>query len=83
MSIARIGRQGQPFDKRVFEKIKTFHAKYPEIILQVDGGVSLENAQRLISLGVSNLVVGSALLKVNDPSSEFAKFEKLEGLHVM
>ena len=78
MGIARIGRQGQPFDRRVFEKLKVFHAKYPKLMLQVDGGVSPENAHRLLSLGVSNLVVGSALLQAHDPSAVFAKFEELQ-----
>ena len=78
MGIARIGKQGQPFDRRVFEKIKVFHAKHPQIVLQVDGGVSLENAHRLLALGISNLVVGSALLKAHDVAEAFALFEALQ-----
>ena len=78
MGIARIGKQGQPFDRRVFEKIKVFHAKHPQIVLQVDGGVSLENAHRLLALGISNLVVGSALLKAHDIAGAFALFEALQ-----
>jgi len=46
--------------------------------LQVDGGVTLENARRLIMLGVSNLIVGSAILTAKNPVAEFAKFEALE-----
>lgn len=78
MGIARIGRQGQLFDKRVLEKIKTFRAQHPEITLQVDGGVSLDNAKELLSLGVSNLVIGSAILRAKDPSAVVAKFESLQ-----
>jgi ribulose-phosphate 3-epimerase len=78
MGIARIGRQGQPFDRRVFEKLKIFHEKYPKLVLQVDGGVSLENAKRLIALGVSNLVIGSALLTAKDVAAAFAEFEVLQ-----
>jgi ribulose-phosphate 3-epimerase len=77
MGIARIGRQGQPFDHRVIDKLKTFHAKYPNIVLQVDGGVTLENARQLLALDVNNLVVGSALLKAHDPAIMFNKFEEL------
>ena len=78
MGIARIGSQGQLFDKRVLEKIKTFRAQHPEITLQVDGGVSLENAKELLNLGVSNLIVGSAIINAKDPSAVFAKFESLQ-----
>ncbi|MEK7554105.1 MAG: HisA/HisF-related TIM barrel protein, partial [Patescibacteria group bacterium] len=71
-------RQGQPFDKRVLEKIKTFRAQHPEVTLQVDGGVSIENAKELLNLGVSNLVVGSAIVRAKNPSAVIAKFESLQ-----
>lgn len=77
MGIARIGRQGQPFDERVFECLRIFRERHPDIPLQVDGGVSLGNAQKLFALGVANVVVGSALLRASDPASVFAQFESL------
>lgn len=78
MGIARIGRQGQPFDHRVLEKIRVFRGRHPEIPMQVDGGVSLDTARRLIALGVSDLIVGSALLRAPDPAATFALFEALQ-----
>ncbi len=81
MGIARIGRQGQPFDHRVLEKIRVFRGRHPEIPMQVDGGVSLDTARRLIALGVSNLVVGSALLGAPDSAATFALFEALQNPH--
>ncbi|MSU74461.1 hypothetical protein EXS57_01645 [Candidatus Kaiserbacteria bacterium] len=77
MGIAHIGRQGQPLDQRVFEKVRVFHSRHPSIPLQVDGGISLESAKKLLSLGVSNLVVGSHLLKAGDPTAAFVAFEEL------
>ena len=35
----------------------------PDIIISVDGGVSLENASFLVGAGADRLVSGSALLK--------------------
>lgn len=78
MGIAQAGRQGQPFDERVFEKVRVFLDRHPGFPVQVDGGVSLENAKKLVGLGVTNLVVGSALLRANDPAAAFAAFEALE-----
>ncbi|MHB1162912.1 MAG: hypothetical protein ACYCZZ_00050 [Minisyncoccota bacterium] len=78
MGIARIGRQGQPFDSRVFDRVRAFHARYPEMALQIDGGVSLENAEELLASGASNLVVGSAILRAEDPSAALAAFEALQ-----
>jgi ribulose-phosphate 3-epimerase len=77
MGIAKIGRQGQPFDRRVVEKIRVFHKRHPDIAVQVDGGVSFANAKELLALGVSSLVVGSAILKASDPAAELSKFEAL------
>lgn len=78
MGIVRIGRQGQSFDERVFEKVRIFHARHPDIAVQIDGGVSLANAKKLIACGVSNLVVGSAILRASKPASVLAEFEALQ-----
>lgn len=77
MGIARIGRQGQPFDERVLEQIRVFRERYPDIPLQVDGGISLGNARKLFALGAANLVVGSALLRASSPAAALAELEAL------
>lgn len=81
MGIARIGRQGQPLDRGIFERVRSFHARYPEVSLQVDGGVSAESARALRVLGVSDLVVGSGLLRAGDPAAAFAAFEGRRSLY--
>lgn len=78
MGIARIGRQGQPFDRRVIDRIRAFRAQHPGLPVQVDGGISLENARDLVALGVSNLIVGSALLRASDPAALVKMFEGLQ-----
>jgi len=78
MGIARIGRQGQPFDTRAVKKIREFHSRHPNVPVQIDGGVTLANARELIALGVTNLVIGSGILKANSPAETFAAFEALE-----
>ncbi|MEA2701864.1 MAG: ribulose-phosphate 3-epimerase [Candidatus Parcubacteria bacterium] len=61
MGIARIGKQGEPFAPAVLPKIHAFHRKYPDMLIQVDGGVSRETAPRLLAAGASRLIVGSDL----------------------
>lgn len=78
MGIAHIGKQGQPFDTRVLEKAVIFHTHHPGIPLQIDGGVSLANAKKLLGLGITSLVIGSGILKAEDPAAEVEKFEALE-----
>ncbi len=77
MGIAKIGRQGQPFERRVLERVKSFRAKYPRLAIQVDGGVSQHTAKDLFAAGVTDVVVGSALLKAADPEKAFDELEKL------
>jgi ribulose-phosphate 3-epimerase len=78
MGIARIGRQGQPFDNRVLEKIRSFHSRHPEIVIQVDGGVSLDTAEKLIASGAQHLIMGSALLKAEHPEAVIEKIHTFQ-----
>jgi ribulose-phosphate 3-epimerase len=70
MGIARIGKQGEPFAPEVIQKIHDFHRKHPDMPIQVDGGVSRANAQRLVEAGTSRLVVGSDLWNAPDLAAE-------------
>lgn len=81
MGIKRIGLQGQPFSSDVFNQIRRFRAKHPDTPVQVDGGVSLDVASRLLQLGVSRLVVGSALWQATDPKAMFKQFQELSEQH--
>jgi ribulose-phosphate 3-epimerase len=77
MGIKTIGRQGQPFDERVYEKVRLLHARYPHLPIQIDGGVSVEVGKKLVALGASHLVVGSGLLTSGNPAQALASFEAL------
>lgn len=78
MGIDAIGKQGQPFDRRVIGKLRAFHAKHPHLPLQVDGGVSLLTAGDLVSAGATRLIIGSALMRASDLRAEIEKFEALQ-----
>ena len=74
MGIAKIGFQGVPFDERVYENISKIRDVYPTMPITVDGGVTLENAQKLADAGATRLVVGSAIFHSNDPRSAYQDF---------
>lgn len=61
MGIATIGHHGEKLDERVFAKIESLRATYPDVKISVDGGVTLEKASKLIEFGADRLVVGSAI----------------------
>ncbi len=77
MGIDTIGKQGEPFDARVLQKIRTFKEKYPKMPLQVDGGVSFETAPRLLAAGVQRLIVGSAFWESSNLAETFKKMSAL------
>jgi ribulose-phosphate 3-epimerase len=77
MGIAHIGRQGEPFDPRVLHKISVFHAAHPDMVIQVDGGVSLQTAPDLLRAGASRLIIGSGLWKAGDLEAQLKEFNEI------
>ena len=77
MGIEHIGFQGQDFDDRVLEQIKTLREKFPDLIISVDGGVDLNMAPALASAGASRLVVGSAIFNSDDIIDTIEKFRQI------
>ena len=78
MGIEHIGFQGEGFDEKVLEHIKTLKEKYPDIIISVDGSVNFDTAPDLIDAGAERLVIGSAIFKSNDIKETVNMFESLE-----
>ena len=76
---SHLGRQGEPLDTRVFEKIKGLREKYPSHMIAIDGGVTFQNAAKLLEAGADKLVIGSALWKGGNVHENFAKFKKILG----
>lgn len=77
MGIAEIGSQGQPFDERVLAQVRTIKETYPDMIVSVDGGVSLETASKLIAAGAARLVSGSGILKSDYPGDVIRQLQEL------
>lgn len=71
MGIAKIGYQGNPFDERALPLVSALRQKYPELPIQVDGGVSLKTARALAKAGASRLVAGSAIFDSPDPKAAY------------
>ena len=46
--------------------------------IEVDGGISLENAAQIINAGADILVAGSSIFKSEDPGGTIAKLKDLK-----
>ena len=77
MGIATIGRQGQPFDARALHLLERLRARYPNLTLQVDGGVSADTISQLVTAGATFLVAGSAVFGADDPAQAVRQLEKI------
>ncbi len=71
MGIERIGRQGEPFDRHALYLVERLRNRYPQLPIQVDGGVTVENAREIVSAGANRLVAGSAIFKADDPVAAY------------
>ncbi|RZD37134.1 MAG: ribulose-phosphate 3-epimerase [Methanobacteriota archaeon] len=61
------GYCGQSFHENAIQRVKTYREKYPDKIIEVDGGVGPENAALLAEAGANLLVAGSAIFGSSDP----------------
>ena len=67
------GFGGQKFIETTYERIRTLRAEIERqgltLPIQIDGGVSSENAKALADAGAEIFVAGSAVFKAEDPSA--------------
>lgn len=77
MGVREVGAQGLPFDPNCLEQIKLIKNKYPNIRVQVDGGVNFDTLLDLKDAGVESFVVGSAIFGSDVPSLAVKDFKKL------
>ena len=56
MGIEHEGSQGQPADPRALELVRALRQAYPNLPIQVDGGVNAERIHALVKAGASRLL---------------------------
>ena len=73
MGIAEIGRQGNPFDTRVLDRIAAIREAYPLLSISVDGSVNTETIPLLKEAGANRFVAGSSIFNSADPASAYTQ----------
>ena len=71
------GVQGRPFDAAVLPRIKKAKELYPDLLCGVDGGIGKENIQSVFASGADYAVVGSEIMRAEDPLSVFKSLEEM------
>ncbi len=77
MGIDNVGFQGQKFNEKVIENVKYLKTNLPGIVISVDGGVDLENAEELLKAGADRIMIGSSLWKSGDIIGTLRNFQSL------
>jgi ribulose-phosphate 3-epimerase len=77
MGIDKIGLQGEEFNEKVLENIKYLKENLPGIVIAVDGGVNLDNAEMILDAGADRLAVGSGIWKSSDPIGALETLQSL------
>jgi len=70
------GWSGQSFQPVALEKIGELRRSYPELKIEVDGGVGFMNAHELAAAGADSLVAASALWKADDFETTFRELNE-------
>ncbi len=60
------GFGGQTFIPSVLEKVKALRAKFPQLMIQMDGGIDPSTAKLAREAGANNLVAGSSVFSSPD-----------------
>ena len=75
------GYGGQQFIPESFERIKQLRNMIDEkglnVLIEIDGGVTLENAQSIIDAGAHVLVAGNTVFRSADPKATISKLKVL------
>lgn len=74
------GFGGQSFIEHTYQKIadlkKMITERGSKVLIEVDGGVSLSNAERIVRAGADVLVAGNAVFKSDDPTATISALKK-------
>ena len=68
------GFGGQGFIESSIDKIISLRKKYPDIDIEVDGGIKLSNLKTVVDAGANVIVAGSAIFAADDISATVKKF---------
>ncbi|MBI3046019.1 MAG: hypothetical protein HYY86_00530 [Candidatus Harrisonbacteria bacterium] len=71
------GLAGQKFKENQLEKIRALRQKFPDVKIEVDGGVNLENALKIKEVGADILVSASYIWGSKNPKEAYLKLKNI------
>jgi ribulose-phosphate 3-epimerase len=71
------GFGGQKLIESTLDKVRAVRQLYPDMDIQVDGGVNDETLPRVLEAGANVLVMGTAFFKAEDPAAMVERVRSL------
>ncbi len=75
------GFGGQSFIEKTYDKVRKLKQMIQEsgssAVIEIDGGVSINNAKQLVEAGADVLVAGSSVFKADNPTEMISKLKNL------
>jgi len=68
-----LGKHGVELEEEAISKIKNLRELYPQSIIAIDIGVSLETKDELVSAGANKLISGGAILESANPEEVWSE----------
>lgn len=68
------GYYGRPIVWEALLRAKEFKEKHPESIVGIDGGVKLENIDKIVETGADRICIGSAIFRSEDFERSYQQF---------
>lgn len=72
-----VGFSGQAFDERVMEKISYLRLRNPDLVIEVDGGVTPEVARRVREAGADLVTSGGYLFDTKHPQEAWERLKSI------
>ncbi|KAJ1898225.1 hypothetical protein LPJ66_002882 [Kickxella alabastrina] len=70
------GFGGQSFMPACMDKVRELRKRYPNLDIEVDGGLDLENIEMAAKAGANVIVAGSSIFKAKSPEAVISLFRK-------